>query len=100
MPRWHKALVQQSDRCLADASGWWADRDFRSYTASATQHSASSGRSFMSYIPRLSHSERGGWQIPVPWERAVLLHRRLDASGYPSSLRLNSESQDAYLELA
>jgi hypothetical protein len=49
---------------------------------------------------RLSRSDSGRWQLPVPWEQAGRLHRELARLGYSSRLHLNGLRKEAHLELA
>jgi hypothetical protein len=49
---------------------------------------------------RLTRSDTGRWQLPVPWEQAGRLHRELARHGYSSRLHLNCLRKEAHLELA
>src|SRR5688572_24229484 len=51
-------------------------------------------------MSRLTRSVRGGWAIPVPWESAGVLQRRLTRMGLSSTLRLDLTRREAFLELA
>ena len=50
-------------------------------------------------MSRLTRCERGGWSIPVPWDRAEVLQRALSRRGVASALRLDVLQRAAFLDL-